>query len=315
VTTVTNNELNVQLVEGYLDWTRMRNLVPSTTLNYGSLLRAWLGYLGDKDCRRATPEDVTDFMRRPRARRARGQMGSASTRNRDAAILSSFYKFLINIGEMEKNPVALAPRAKVRGRSPQALPDETWFRVWEGAGELDRLWLGLGWFCGLRANEIVNLRGEQFRDEAIVAFPRKSGRENTWPLGEVAADYRARLPFDVDGWLRSLTRTAQSQGSRPVVEFDGYQVTEGRQSALRYASGALQVPTVLNKRLTKLLRRLDVAHFGPHALRHSAITNWLRMGYPLPLVMVLADHRSADVTSGYLAGSRRMLADWRANSS
>jgi integrase len=311
MTTLTAPQLNRELVQGYLDHLAMRNLAPSTVLNYGALLAAWLDHVGPVDARRVGPEHAASFVKRPRARRARGAMGAPATRNRDLAILSSFYRFLINVGEMEKNPITLAPRAKVRNRRPQALPDSTFLAVWEAAGPIDRTWLGLGWYCGFRANEIVNLRGDQLTDGAVVGFVRKGGHEDTWPLGEMVAEWGSRLPqFDVHGWHDGLLRSAMTLGASPVCDFVGYEATSVKARA-RYGPDALRVPTVLNKRLARLTTLAGVEPFGPHALRHSAITNWLRMGVPLHIVQVLAAHSSAEVTSRYLAGSRRLLADWR----
>jgi integrase len=298
VTTLSSPQLNRELVKSYLDHLAMRNLAPSTALNYGALLGAWLSHVGALDLRKVDAEHASEFIRRPRGRRARGNMGSPATRNRDLAVLSSFYTFLLNVGEMDKNPIRLAPRAKVRNRRPQALPDSTFLRVWETAGPIDRTWLGLGWYCGLRANEIVNLRGDQFRDGAIVGFVRKGGHEDTWPLGEVMSDWGSRLPqFDSDGWHQTILGSADKLGSSPVCDFVGYEATSPKAQA-RYGPDALRVPTVLNKRLARLTREAGVEHFGPHALRHSAITNWLRMGYPLHLVMILAAHSSAEVPVG-----------------
>lgn len=311
---------NTLHIEAFRDWQRTRSLSPQSILQYHATLEAWVAWIGKRDVRRVDGAEVTEFSLRPRRGRAHGGVGSAATRRKDVVVLSAFYQWMQASDPTVANPTLLCPRPKVRNSKPKALSDATWLQLYAAASDVERVWLGLGFFAGLRRMEICNVRPEQFDLEAglIVNFTRKGGSEDHFPLFEALDVFRSRQPGLLGDDRLFLEPLAKLVACRDRAESlipwqGGYLIKHSAVATERYGPEALIEPTAMSTALERLVKRsLVVDEVTPHSLRHSFVSNMLRMGVPIQIVSSLASHTSVAVTARYMSGSRRMLAEWRA---
>lgn len=297
-------ERNNRLVIEWLGWMRdTAHREPLTVYNYASVVAKYLDLcVGDRPLDAVPVEDIESWLLRPREGRAKGQVAAPSTRARNIAVLASLYKWLHARGHITHNVTDLLVAPKVSNRRPRPIDDATWIGVWSDERNSARsmAMLALGFFGGLRRAEVAALRPEHL-DRArgrLVGFPRKGGGDDVFPMVEVLdvwGDLAPRLltpawtPDDV--WQMILDTVGMSE------------------NGLGYPS-----PDAINQDLRRLLERHGrPGVFTPHALRHSFVTNLLRVGMPLEMVSDLANHSNVSVTMRYVKGGGGRVSEWRSN--
>jgi site-specific recombinase XerD len=144
----------------------------------------------------------------------------------------------------------------------------------------DGAMLELAYSCGLRAEEVVNLRtdspdfdGERLRVEG------KGGKTRLVPMGEPA----------------QLALTRYLERGRPAL------VGAGAEDALLVSkSGRHLHPSDVRRRLQRWVREAAIAGgISPHALRHSFATHLLEGGADLRSIQELLGHASLSTTQVY----------------
>jgi integrase len=213
----------------WLDWLlRHRERSAKTIEAYETTLHVWLGHCDEHgvDPLRPCLEDPESFTVRPKRN---GGVRSTSTRRQKITALGGFFEHLCQRGVVVANPAAdlVAPRAKCRHARP--MPDGDWLTLWRAAhgerhegAQLLTLCLGLGFYCGLRRQEMAELRGDQITDELIVRFVRKGGDEHTLPWLEMVEHHaehpalRHLLP-EPERFVDGLLEQARRCGSRPLL--------------------------------------------------------------------------------------------------
>jgi site-specific recombinase XerD len=306
------------MARAYLRWlSQVRRAKDISVYNYTCVIDAWLSHLGPKDLGKANPNDFARFLTRPRGGRAAGKTAADATLAKDVSILRAFYDYLHAHELIERNPARLLVAPTVHNSSPRAIPDETWAKLWRSPlNDEARVTLGLGFFLGLRRQEIVQLKPSHLLMEkqcltAIVAFPRKGGGDHTLPAGELFQVYEDFLPhlgverlYDP---LWRLWRDARESKRRWLLPWRET-VLSTRQGV---RAGELD-PHHVTRHLKLWLAEADMDNaFTPHALRHSAATNLFRAGLPAPLVREVMNHTSLSTTTRYMATGGTALRDWR----
>ena len=311
----------------YLEWQRRRNRSPETLFIYGDVLAKLMVWLGETPLAVAPVKVLEGFIGRPRSRRRPGQPveGSPATRRRDTAIVRGFYKYLTERGHLAMNPAQLLISPAVHNIAPKAIDDATWRAVWchPSIENCDRLMLVMGAVCGLRRREMVDLTPANFdlAGERLVDFKRKGGDEASFPYGSAVRLISERLPNLLpegpDAVLSGLSRYVQARALMPHILEWGDRLGRADDPRLRgrvrldnYPVGWTP-PNVLNNRLRTILRRcgLPETTASPHALRHTAITNWLRAQVPIHVVSRLAAHADMTTTMRYVKTADDPLAE------
>ena len=312
---------NAEMARDYLEWQKRRNRARETMFIYTDVVQKFLQWIGDTPLAAVPIGTVEAFIERPRLRRrpdhARGQLliGAPATRKRDVTIIRTLYRYLTDRGHISHNPALLLTSPTVHNIQPKAIPDETWVAVWHSTklDDAERLVLGLGYFCGLRRAEIVNLSpaNVDLDGQKLTGFVRKGGLTDTFPLGSALQLTAERLPrllgSGPDSLLEPLSRLVTGREGLPYLLPWGDTLGRDNDSRLRgqrkdsYPAGWCP-PNTVNKHLHRILKRagLPPAIFTPHSLRHSAISNWLRMGLPLHQVSRLAAHSDISTTMRYV---------------
>jgi site-specific recombinase XerD len=271
---------------GFDDWQRARGMGDKTRRAYG----IDLAQLGEWAAgRELGPKDVSHRDLR-RFAAVLSEHGSAkSTVARKLAAIRSFYRHLVERGELEANPADLVSSPKKDAYLPQVLKSEEVAELLERIPATtpldlrDRAMFELAYAAGLRAEELTLLDttsadpdGEQVRVEG------KGGRTRVVPVGEHA-------------W-RALDRYL----SRGRAALDA-----GDTAALFLSKSGKRLSTSDVRRRLKLQARR--AGISPHTLRHSFATHLLEGGADLRTIQELLGHASISTTQTYTRVESRRL--------
>ncbi len=231
--------------------------------------------------------DAVDYpvLRRYAAQLA-GRGAGPRTVARKLAAIRSFYKSMVELGEMRANPADLLPSPKQPQRLPRTLKAEDVAALLNKIPATtplemrDRALFELAYGCGLRAEELVDLDLESIDfDAETVRVEGKGGKTRFVPAGEPA--------------LRSVTRYLER--ARPALA-----AADGQSALLLSKSGRRLSTSDVRRRLRVWARH--AAHQGavhPHALRHSFATHLLEGGADLRAIQELLGHSSISTTQVY----------------
>ncbi len=204
-----------------------------------------------------------------------------STVARKLAAIRTFYRHLVERGELEANPADLVSSPKKDSYLPKVLkPDEVGELLERIPGSTpldlrDRALLELAYAAGLRAEELGNLDVKNLdADAEEVRVEGKGGRTRVVPVGEHA--WRALE--------RYLARGRTALGT-------------GESEALFLSKTGKRLSTSDVRRRLKLQTRR--AGISPHTLRHSFATHLLEGGADLRTIQELLGHSSISTTQTY----------------
>jgi site-specific recombinase XerD len=276
---------------------RRRGAAERTRRAYGTdvaELASWAG------AQRLAPADV-DYrvLRRWAARLSEG--GSApSTMARKLASVRSFFRTLVEHGELHANPADLLPAPKQPHRLPRTLkPDDVSGLLdsipTSGPLELrDRAMFELAYACGLRAEELVDLDvGSIDFDAEQVRVEGKGAKTRFVPAGEPALHAVAR-------WLE---RGRPGLAGAPSDHGPLFLSKSGRR---------LSTSDVRRRLRTWARHAAAQGAVHPHALRHSFATHLLEGGADLRAIQELLGHSSISTTQVYTrVESARLRAAYR----
>jgi site-specific recombinase XerD len=277
--TPTSREANWEAaLAAFDDWQRARGMGEKTRRAYGvdlAQLGAWAsaqgldpGDLGHREVRRFAA--------------VLGESGAAKTTvARKLAAIRSFYRHLVERGDLESNPADLVSSPKKDSYLPQILKPGEVAELLERIPATspldmrDRAMFELAYAAGLRAEELTTLDttspdadGEQVRVEG------KGGRTRFVPVGEHA--WRA-----LDRYL-ARGRTALDCGDSEALFLS--------------KSGRRLSTSDVRRRLKLQARRVGIS---PHTLRHSFATHLLEGGADLRTIQELLGHASISTTQTY----------------
>jgi site-specific recombinase XerD len=268
------------------DWQRTRGLAEKTRRAYG----VDLAQLGEWAAGRGLLHtELTHRHLRLFAGSVSERGASKSTVARKLAAVRTFYRQLVERGELEANPAELVATPKKDSYLPRVLKPAEVVALLEripASSPLDlrdRAMLELAYAAGLRAEELVNLDVDSVDPDAEeVRVEGKGGRTRVVPVGEHA-------------W-RALDRYL-SRG-RPALD-------TGEQRALYLSKNCRRLST------SDVRRRLKVqagqAGVSPHMLRHSFATHLLEGGADLRAIQELLGHASISTTQTYTRVESRRL--------
>lgn len=180
------------------------------------------------------------------------------------ARLKRFHAFLVREGYRADNPLDRLQRPKIARGVPRPMPDEWIEAIWEIATPVERAWITLGLYCGLRAGEAVAVRVEDIEGDELVVRG-KGDKVRRLPIRpEVFA------ALDVVGWPRS-----------------GRFFPRASEKAASIAIG-------------DLLRQVGAPdRFSYHSLRHRAGTAWYQASRDVKVTAELLGHSSLETTLVY----------------
>ena len=262
---------------------RRRGAAERTRREYGTDLGQFARWASDQGL---VPAAITyPWLRRWAS--ALSQSGVApATLARKLASLRSFFRTLVEHGEMTANPADLLPAPKQPQRLPHTLGQSDVAALLDRIPattplELrDRAMLELAYACGLRAEEIVDLGRDSIDfDSEQVRVEGKGSKTRFVPVGEPA--------------LRAVA--AYLERGRPAL------ASADDDPALLLSKSGRRLSTSDVRRRLRLWARHAAAqgHVHPHALRHSFATHLLEGGADLRAIQELLGHESISTTQVY----------------
>jgi site-specific recombinase XerD len=260
------------------DWQLARGMGEKTRRAYGvdlAQLAEWASGR-DLDPRALTHRELRHFAG---VVSERGAM--KSTVARKLAAIRTFYRHLVERGELEANPAELVSSPKKDSYLPKVLkPAEVADLLDRIPGSTpldlrDRALLELAYAAGLRAEELVNLDVRSLdADAEEVRVEGKGGRTRVLPVGEHA--WRA-----LDRYL-ARGRTVLNSGESEALFLS--------------KTGRRLSTSDVRRRLRLQTRRAGIS---PHTLRHSFATHLLEGGADLRAIQELLGHSSISTTQTY----------------
>ena len=231
---------------------------------------------------------------------ARG--ASKSTVARKLAAIRSFYRVLVQRGELEASPADLVSSPKRDSYLPAVLKEGEVAAVLDGLPAStplllrDRAMLELAYSAGLRAEELVNLDVTSLdRDAEQLRVDGKGQRTRMVPAGEPA--WRA-----IDAYLERARPGLAGDADEPAL--------------LLSKSGRRLSTSDVRRRLAIAVRRAAVqSGVSPHTLRHSFATHLLEGGADLVAVQEMLGHADIATTQMYthLSGEEIKQAYFKAH--
>ena len=260
------------------DWQRARGMGEKTRRAYGVDLAQLAEWASARELR---PHDLSHRDLRNFAGVVSERGAMKSTVARKLAAIRTFYRQLVERGELEANPAELVSSPKKDSYLPKVLKPAEVAALLDripGSSPLDlrdRALLELAYAAGLRAEELVNLDVSSIDPDAEeVRVEGKGGRTRVVPAGEHA-------------W-KALERYLAR--GRPVLN-------AGESQALFLSKNGRRLSTSdIRRRLRLQTRRAGIS---PHTLRHSFATHLLEGGADLRAIQELLGHSSISTTQTY----------------
>jgi site-specific recombinase XerD len=273
-------------LERFDDWQRARGLGEKTRRAY----RVDLAQLAEwAVARELTPGELRHRDLRQFAGVVSERGAAKSTVARKLAAIRTFYRQLVERGELEANPAELVSSPRKDAYLPRVLKPSEVAELLDripGSTPLDlrdRAMLELAYAAGLRAAEIAGLDLASIDPDAEeVRVEGKGGRTRVIPAGEHA--WRALERYLARG--RTVLGSADSE-------------------ALFVSKSGRRLSTSdIRRRLRLQARRAGIT---PHTLRHSFATHLLEGGADLRVIQELLGHASISTTQTYTRVESRRL--------
>lgn len=308
---------NQHLVKKYLIWQRdIRGRSPKTLYFYATRLATLVDFLASTYLADATVEQLEAWIMRPRRG---GKRPANGTKNSEIGMVRSLYAYLHERGEIPTNPATGLYRPRMGTRKPKPIPKNVWRRIWfhPDITADQRVVFGLGFFCGLRRQEIVDLAPEHFNvlHQTLSGFLRKGGDEHAIPYGKMAQVFAAKHPDligDASTFLSPLHEMVEARLGKPRLLDWRERYVPGDFNVRKHELGADDMdPEWVTKYMQKWLRHLgEPKAFTPHALRHSCASYLLQAGLGLHIVADLLNHKTMDTTRRYAEFGQAALDTW-----
>lgn len=207
----------------------------------------------------------------------------------NARLLSSlrrFYRWALETGRIERDPLAEVRLPRVRPSLPETLEEAEVERliaapdITTDLGLRDRTMLEVLYGAGLRVSELVGLTTDAVNlRQGVVRVRGKGGKDRLVPLGEEAVDWVSR-------YLRTARGTLMRDATRPAL-FPGRDDQPLTRQAFWYRIKH-------HARIAGIERSLS-----PHTLRHAFATHLLNHGANLRVVQMLLGHSDLSTTQIY----------------
>lgn len=262
-----------------------RNLARNTALAYGRDLERFRAWCDDQPGLKATTSVTAEVLAEYLSDLHDSELHGRSIA-RHLSSLRSFFRYLVDFGDVSDNPAALLERPTLPRPLPRVLSTEQVERLLHSPGLTsarairDTAMLETLYATGLRVSELCSLRLEDLDlQRGLVRTLGKGRKERLVPIGDAA--------------LVALRRYLEG----PRGELGG---AEARQDLFVNGRGR----RMTRQGFWKLLRRhADAAGIdqpiSPHKLRHSFATHLLAGGADLRVVQTLLGHADIGTTQIY----------------
>jgi len=310
-----------EIIAKFLEYLRVRNSSPHTTVNYGKDLEQFALFLSPPGATPPALGEIKHAMIREFVAHLHDHGLEKSSIARKLAALRSFFKYCVREKLLEENPARLIPTPKLPKRIPSVVSAEDMNRFLNQlAGTLptgpprakrrspaveealflprDRALLELLYAAGLRVSELTGLNLVDIdQKERILRVRGKGNKERIVPYGSKAQEALEKYWPLREQLLLHAQRSSRKSQPHPQAVF------------LNYTGQRLTQRSVA-RILKKYARLVDVNwDLHPHSLRHAFATHLLADGADLRAIQELLGHQSLSTTQKYTHASIRQLME------
>mgnify|MGYP002628084433 FL=1 len=205
--------------------------------------------------------------------------------NRKASALKSYYKFLIQIGDLKVSPMQAHKKLKVEKKLIVPFTEEEVNRVIDEAfddtfeGQRDSLMIEMFYSTGIRRSELIKLTVDDvYFSKKLIKVQGKRNKDRLIPM------------------LPGLMKKIQS-----FLEFRDKMVTDKTQTELFVTSkGKRMNPTLVYRRIRAYFSvASSKVRKSPHILRHTFATHLLNKGADINTIKEILGHFSLASTQEY----------------
>lgn len=276
-------------------------LAKNTLAAYRSDLALFAHWLAERgvELPAATEADIDGYLAHLHTR---AQKVRPATLRRLQAALRRFYRWLIEQGRIQTDPLLNIQAPLAAERFPKTLSEKNVEDLLAAPdvatplGLRDRTLLELLYATGLRVSELVGLKLFSISlDDRVLRTFGKGGKERLVPMGEIAADWLQR-------WLKEGRPTVLKGRATDFV------FVTGRRRQAADTGMTRQMAWVLVKKHA-LTAGIPAARISPHVLRHAFATHLLNHGADLRVVQLLLGHTDISTTQVYTHVARARLKE------
>lgn len=213
-----------------------------------------------------------------------------SSINRKLSTLKAFYRYMIKVGELDKNPTLKIVAPKQKKRLPTFVDESKTDLLFEKAlftedfpGQRDRLILDLFYQTGIRRIELINLKEQDISNGSIKVLGKRN-KERFIPLSKnLIETIECYLALKRKKGINSDFLLLTDKGDKMYEKFVYNKVNHYLQ----------QVTTIKKK--------------SPHVMRHTFATHMLNNGADLNAIKEILGHSSLAATQVYTHNSIEKL--------
>lgn len=269
-----------------------RRFSENTVCAYGRDVEHFLTWLrpeGVADIGKITPEDIRSYLLHLKKSKL-----SARSIARNLAAIKSLFRFLMNEGHVETDPLEDMESPRIEKKLPVYLSIEEVDRLLAQPdadallGVRDAAMLELLYATGMRVSELISLKTNQLNLEAgYIITLGKGSKERIIPVGETAKEKVIR--YLSEG--RPLLLKGKNVSELFVSRFGKKMTRQGFWKII----GQYAVQAGINRRIS------------PHKLRHSFATHLLDGGADLRSVQQMLGHVDISTTQIYTYVTRERM--------
>ena len=260
-----------------------KNFSLHTIKAYQYDIQKFIEFLTEKSVRvqQATKSDIRDFLTN------QYDLGlTKKTVARRLASIKSFYKYLINIEFIDKNPSLFLQSPKLSKELPNFIDEKiidelmTQPDIDTVKGLRDRAIMELFYSTGMRLSELINLDiGSINTKDHLIKVVGKGNKDRLIPFGK-------RAKFCIENYLKKRALALKSS-------FEG--------TPLFVNSKNQRVPKrTIQRRVSNYIKLVaEGKRLGPHILRHSFATHLMNKGADIRAVGDLLGHSNLSSTQIY----------------
>lgn len=214
------------------------------------------------------------------------------TLNRKLSAIKSFYTHLIKVGDVTKNPVENIQRPKMSARLPSVVRSEQVELLFRPGnfpdsfeGSRDLALLSVFYACGLRRDELINLRCSSVDfDTGQIKVLGKRNKERIIPIAE--------------NLIRILNAYLEHRGKLNEASDYLFLTKKGQKMSPNLVYNIVKI---------YLANVTTMEKKSPHVLRHTFATHLLNQGANLQSIKELLGHESLATTQVYTHTSIEQL--------
>lgn len=277
------------MIGAFLDYLKYQKRYSSNTVAaYERDLRQFVEWLGsEKELLNVTHSDARSWLLQ-----LLGEKNTHTTVNRKVSGLKSFYRYLMQQGKIETNPMALLTLPKIEKRLPTFLREKETRALFEQIeypetfeGVRDEMILSLFYATGMRVSELAGLQNTAIDEQRkLVKVLGKRNKERFVPL----------LPFLLPKLQHYITVRNQEVGDNVYLFV----------SSKNHPLNRAQIYYIVKKYLSQISSAVKLS---PHVLRHTFATQLLNGGADMNALKELLGHSSLAATQVYTHSTKEQL--------